>query len=416
MIDRRLQLLLFVIVSSIAAGVVCPPDAAAQANVGSGPMTGTLPETEPTTGAISLGRIRLAPGLTIRELGYDSNVFDEPVDPKSDFVASLQPDASAFTLLRFAKLAGYAGGDFKFFKDYRDERSTGYMLRGRADILLSRLRPFIAGGQQKMRTRPNGEIDIRAERKETELSGGIAFDVSRYGQVYAATNRYTTIFQNSVERGVDLGGSLNRDKHDYSVGVRTELTPLAALTVQGVYSEDTFHTETQRNASARSIDATLRIGAEAVVSGFVTVAVTDFKPIDPLIRSYRGVTGRVGLLYPFLEIGRFNIQAVRGVEYSFDESEGYYVENSVILNYTQFLAGNFDANVSGAWSFFDYGFTARSPARQDKLNSVGGGVGYNLPNRTRISVNYEFARRRSLQLPLRNYDRRRVYLAWTFAL
>ena len=416
MIHRRLQFVVGVLATAFVISVASPVNVFAQANVGSGPLTGSLPESEPTTGAISVGRVRLAPGMTIRELGYDSNIFDEAVNPKHDYVASLLPDLSAFTMLRFAKLAGYGGADLRYYKDYPSERSTGYLYRGRVDILLSRLRPFIAGGQTRMRTRPNGEIDVRADRKETELSGGVAFDVSRYGQVYVATNKFTTAFEEAFERNVALGPALNRDTHDYSVGVRTELTPLAALTVQGIYSEDKFHAEPLRNATARSLDATLRIGAEAIMTGFITVAFEDFKPVDPLIRGYRGITGRVGMMYPFMEIGRFNVQAIRGTEYSFDVTEGYYVENSISLNYTHLLVGNFDANVVGAKSFFDYGFTERSPARQDKLDSLGGGLGYNLPNRTRISVNYEYSRRRSPQLPERNYDRRRAYLAWTFAL
>ena len=53
-------------------------DAGAQINVGTGPLTGTLAETEPTAGVLSFGPLKAAPGLIIRELGWDSNVFAEP--------------------------------------------------------------------------------------------------------------------------------------------------------------------------------------------------------------------------------------------------------------------------------------------------------------------------------------------------
>ena len=389
--------------------------AAAQANVGTGPLTGTLPESEPLAGTVALGPVRLAPGLTIREIGWDSNVFDEAENPREDYVASLLPDTSAFLLLRFFKLAGYAGGDLRYYKNYQRERSTGYLVRGRADILLSKLRPFVAGGRHKMRTRPNGEIDVRADRQETEVSGGVAFDVSRYGQIYAAANRFTTEFEDAFEDNVALGPALNRHSYEYSGGVRTELTPLTALTLSGAYVEDQFHIEPIRNATSRSVDATLRFAADAIVAGFASVAFKDFKPVDPLVRGYRGLVWKVGLMYPVLDVGRVNFQTNRGNEYSFDIAEGYYLENTYTLSYTHRLFGNVDASVTGSKSVFDYGFTATSPAREDKLDSVLGGVGYNLPNRTRISVNYEYSRRRSPELDERNYDRRRVFLAWNFA-
>lgn len=415
MIDRHLSFHARAGALAMLLTLAAASEVAAQANVGAGPMTGALPDTEPTTGAILLGPVRLAPGLTIRELGWDSNVFDEAVDPKDDYLVSLLPDTSAFARLRFAKLSGYAGADLLYYKDYSRERSTGYLLNGRADILLSRLRPFVAGGQTKMRTRPNGEIDVRADRKETEISGGVAFDVSRYGQFFVSSYRFTTEFEDAFEEGVSLGPALNRDSYQYSGGVRSELTPLTALTVSGVYVEDKFHFEPIRNATTRSVDATLRFSADAVITGFVTASFKDFKPVDPLVRGYRGMTGSAGIMYPIRDVARINVQANRGNEYSFDIAEGYYLESSLTLSYTQRLFGDVDAEVTGSKSKFDYGFTEQSPAREDKLDSLAGGVGYNLPNRSRISVNYEYSRRRSPQIPERNYDRRRAYLAWTFA-
>ena len=416
MSDRRMRFLLRRL-GALAIAFWCASAAAAsaQANVGTGPLTGALPESEPEGGAITLGPVHLAPGVTIRELGWDSNVFDEAENPKEDYVASLLPDTAAFVRLRYAKLAGYAGGDLRYYKTYQRERSTGYLLRGRADILLSKLRPFVAGGKTKMRTRPNGEIDVRADRRETEVSGGLAFDVSSYGQIYAAANRFTTEFEDAFEEGVALGPALNRDSYEYSGGVRSELTPLTALTVSGAYIEDEFHLEPIRDATTRMADATVRFNSDAVITGFASVGYKDFRPVDPLVRDYRGIVWRVGLMYPILDVGRFNIQTNRNNEYSFEIAEGYYIESTFTLSYTHRLFGDVDASVTGSKSNFDYGATATSPSREDKLDSVSGGVGYNLPNRTRISVNYEYARRRSEELAERNYDRRRVFLAWNLA-
>ena len=83
----------------IGMGLLSPERAGAQSAVGAGPLTATLPDVEPTVGVLTIGRVRLAPGLTIREIGWDSNVFDEPDEapPKEDWVAAVQPDISAFT-------------------------------------------------------------------------------------------------------------------------------------------------------------------------------------------------------------------------------------------------------------------------------------------------------------------------------
>ena len=391
------------------------PAAAQAPNVGAGPLTASLPDTEPTVGVLTLGRVRLAPGLVVRQIGWDDNIFDESQNPKEDFVASVTPDVAAFSRLRFVQLSGYAGAEFNYFKTYEQERSTGYNLRGRADILLSRVRPFVGGGQVNTRTRPNGEIDVRADRIEDELSGGLAFDISRYSQIYGAAYQFRTRFEDSFEEGVDLSVALNRDRYHYSGGLRTELTPLLAMTVTASYSEELFETDPLRDAQSWAGTVDFRFAPDAVVSGQVNVGYMDFDPVNPGIEPYRGFVGSGTIIYPFLEIGRFSFQGVRRTEFSFDAADAYFIENTISLAYTHFIFGEVDVQVNGAKSWFDYGFTETSPARQDKLDVVGGSLGYNLRNRTRISMNYEFARRRSLELPERNYERRRWFLAWTFA-
>ena len=134
------------------------------------------------------------------------------------------------------------------------------------------------------------------------------------------------------------------------------------------------------------------------------------------MRGYRGLTGSAGIMYPILEVARINVQAQSRQRILVRHRRGVLHREQPHASATPSgSSATSTRSVTGSKSIFDYGFTERSPARQDKLDSLAGGVGYNLPNRTRISVNYEYARRRSPQIRERNYDRRRAYLAWTFA-
>ena len=393
-------------------------NAGAQAAVGSGPLTATLADSEPTAGVLSLGPVKVAPGLVIREIGWDSNVFDETEaeGPKDDFVLGAMPDVAMFSRLRFFKVSAYAGSELNYFHTYQSEQSIGHAVRGRVDLLLSRVRPFIGAGQTKTRTRPNGEITARANRKEEELSGGVAFELGTHSSVYGATIRTKSTFKDAFEEKLDLGQSLTREGVEYSGGVRTDLTPLAALTVSAGVREDTFKFLPLRNADSRIAVATLKIDAAAVVTGAVTVAFNDFKAVDPRVKPFRGITGSAALAYSLLEVGRLAVSASRRQEYSFDAAEAYYLENAISLAYNHRLFGNVDAQVRGGRALFDYGFHEGTPPHTDTLDTVEGGVGYNLRNRTRVSFNYEYARRRSPALADRNYNRRRAFLAWTFAL
>ena len=123
----------------------------------------------------------------------------------------------------------------------------------------------------------------------------------------------------------------------------------------------------------------------------------------------------MGLTYSLLEVGRLNLGLTRGLEYSFDTAEAYYLENSAMLAYTHRVVGVIDVQVRAARSYFDYSARETLIAHKDTLDTAAGSLGYNLRNRTRVALNYEYSRRRSPELAVRNYERRRVFLSWLFA-
>ena len=85
------------------------------------------------------------------------------------------------------------------------------------------------------------------------------------------------------------------------------------------------------------------------------------------------------------------------------------------LSYTHRLFGEVDFQLRGYKSWLNYGYSEATPARQDTVAGAAAGFGYNLKNRTRISLNYEVSERRSPAFPGRNFERTRVYLSWAYA-
>ena len=313
------------------------------------------------------------------------------------------------------RISAYAGAELTYYNTYESERNVGHAFRGRADILLSRLRPFFGGGILETRERPNGEIDTRADRQEDEVSGGIAFDLSEHSLVYGAAYLAGTTYENAIEDGIDLSRSLTRSGQNYEAGMKTDLTPLLSMQLNASYREDVFKYEPIRNSQSWFGTATFDFSPDAVVAGTVVASYRDMKFSDPNIKPFRGFVGSATLTYSILEVGRLSGALSRGIEYSFDTAEAYYVEQSATLAYTHRLFGNVDAQAVGTHASFGYDARATLPAHTDTLDTVRGSLGYNLPNRTRIALNYEYARRRSPAFADRNYQRRRVFLSWQYA-
>ena len=412
---RSVRLIAWVIL--LGMGLLRSEGAAAQSSVGGGPLTSTLPDVEPTIGVLSLGPVRFAPGLTVREIGWDSNVFDEPEaqSPKDDWVVAVQPDVSAFMRLPLLRLSAYAGSELTYYKTYDSERSVGHNLRARADFILSRIRPFVGVGQLETRQRPNGEVDTRADRQEDEVSGGLAFDLSPTSLLYGAAYRFDIVYEDALEDGVNLGETMTRVANSYEAGMKTDLTPLLSMQLAAGYRKEEFAFDPIRNSQSWSGTATFRFAPEAIINGIVVAGYRDMNFVDPELNSFEGFVGTASISYSFLEVGRLSVALTRGVEYSFDTGEGYYLEQSATVAYTHRLFGDVDAQVLGTHAAFEYDARPRLPAHTDTYDIASGSLGYNLRNRTRIALNYEYARRRSPAYAERNYERRRAFLSWQFA-
>ena len=401
--------------TALAMMMLMGTPALAQGPVGSGGLTATLTDKEPEEGVIKLGVLSLAPGLTLTEVGHDDNVYDEAVAPKADWVVAGTPDVSLFTRLRWIQLSLYAGVPFQYYHHYESERDFGLAYRGRADFLLSRVSPFVGAGRTRTRTRPNGEIDTRADQQIDELSGGIAYELFAHGQAFGALIHTKVDYTDAFQSGISLNQSLGRESDEYQGGIKTQLTPLLTMQLRGALRQDRFLVDPTRDGDTWSGTAVFSFDAAAVISGNASIAYQDYQPNDPALKRFRGVTGNGFITYPILEIGRVNVGYNRSIEYSFDQAEAYYIENTIRAIYTHRLAGAVDLQAQAARSFFNYDARSSSTARQDQLETYNGNLGYNLKNRTRVAANYEYARRRSPAFAERNYIRRRIYLSWMVA-
>jgi hypothetical protein len=361
------------------------------------------------------GPVFFSPGVRLRQLGVDTNIFVDEENPKDDFVASIAPEVNVFLRPRQMRVTAYLGADFNYFQEYSEERYIAPTMRGRAEFLLSRLRPFVSGARTDTRDRPNREIDARARRADSELGVGLAVELSPYSFVYGSTTRTTTDFESGQALdSFDLETALDKETTSYDAGIRLALTPLTSLSLTGGYSQDDFAFSAIRNATSRYAAAEFAFDSDAILRGTARIGFRDFQPEDPAQDGFRGLTSQVAIVYPLLDRGSFALTVLRDVMYSFEEAEGTYVETTGDLTYTHRLFGGWDVQGRGASTRMNYGVARSDGGRVDHLRMIGAGVGYNFADQSRAGLAYEWSRRSSDVRPDRNYDRRRVFVSWAY--
>jgi hypothetical protein len=105
------------------------------------------------------------------------------------------------------------------------------------------------------------------------------------------------------------------------------------------------------------------------------------------------MVGHVDLVYVLLGSTRFALSGGRGVQYSYDEAQPYYIQSRIGGSIAQQIFGPVDVQVRGDISYLSYrdraGVTIEVPDRTDRVTTVGIGVGFHMGQDLRLAFNVD---------------------------
>jgi len=377
------------------------------------PALAQIPDGPPdaSTVRIRIGPLMMNPTISISNLGIDNNVFNDPPEklPKEDFTLTLTPASDFWLPLGQTWLTARVDGSVNWYQKYSSERTanTGYKLGW--IVPGSRVSLKVDAGYLDARERPGFEIDARAQRNETNFSGSVEFHAMSKSFIGLSATRQDIHFaEQAAYLGTDLRTSLSRVDASYTASFRHQLTPLTSIAFTGIRSNAQFTYSPDRDTTSNAALISVKFDPAALLKGGASVGYTDFKPTDASLPGYHGIVGNIDLAYVLLGSTRFAVTGSRGVQYSYDFDQPYYVQSRLGASIAQQIYGPLDAQLRGEIASLDYrnreGAAVTAGDRTDRVNSFGGGVGYHLGRDLRLAVNVDQTNRDS-QLSDHRYDR-----------
>ena len=359
-------------------------------------------EPDPARVRVRLGPLWMNPTVAMTNIGVDSNIFNEPDDqnPKSDFTFTLSPAADLWLRVGETWVVGRVVEDLIWYQTYASERnaSTGYTVGWR--VPLARFGFKIDAARRNARDRPNLEIDARAERAETKLTGLVEYRMLSKTYVGVTLERQGADYDSvKFYNGANLQTELDHTRTGGGFSVRYQLTPLTSLSMTAVRADDRFKYSPLRDSTQSTVSGSVFFDKFALIRGSASFGFTDFRPDLQSLQAYRGPTASANLSYTLLEATRFAFDLGRDVQYSYDVGQAYYVQTRVGGSVQQQIYGPLDAIVRG--SFATLAYTDRQaigvtvPGRVDDVSSYGGGVGYHLGRDVRLGFNIDHTDRAS---------------------
>ena len=370
---------------------------------------------------VHAGPLYINPGILLKELGVDTNVFNQAGDQKSDFTFTITPKADvALPFSHRGLLRTTAAVDGVYYATYSSERSFDPQVIVRGEAYANRLTLFAQGEYLNTRQRPNYEIDLRSRHVESGLDAGVSLRASsRLTVELSGTAAKTRYDADAFFLGTSLRETLNRDETGYTVVARDRLTSLTTLALRYDNLHDAFPYSPVRDNDSYRVMPGVEFKPRALISGSAYVGYRKLSPKNELLPEYTGLVSQLALSYTLLGATIFGVTYDRDVQYSYEAANPYYLDNSVGVFVRRELSGKFDVILNAARHLYDYRDLQVGPAtplepRVDTTNEYGANVGYRLRGTTRVGFGAAYVTRHSTRDTFRQYTGLRAGMTVTY--
>jgi hypothetical protein len=375
---------------------------------------------DPANVRVRMGPLYLNPTIALSNVGVDDNVFNDPTSraPKKDFTVTITPGTDLWLRVGASWVTGTIKEDINWFQKYASERSANSTYTVGWKVPFSRFAFNLGSTYSNSRERPGFEIDARALRTQIGFDGSAEIRALSRTFIGVTAHRDRVNFADDATfRGANLHDELNRVGTAFGLTVREQITTLTSITLAATRNHDRFQFSPLRDSNASSVTGTIAFDPAALIKGSATIGYTNFEPLGPGLVTYKGVTSQVNLSYTLLGSTKFAFGANRGVQYSFDVNQPYYLQTGFTASIAQQIFGPLDVVGRIGRQNLAYrdreGAVIQAPNRTDQVFSYGGGVGYHLGKSLRFGFNVDNAKRTS-PLDDRTYQGLRYGTALTY--
>ncbi len=345
---------------------------------------------------VHFGPFGLAPKFAISNVGKDNNVFNESTNPKDDFTLTTSPGLDLW--LRTGKGMFKAAGrvDLTYYTTYANQSSSSSGVTGNYEYPINRLRPFLAFSTLNAKERPGYEINTRVRRYEDGQTAGLDFRVASKSYIgFDYQHQSTRYADDAVYAWQELDQTLNRETNSVNGSFKQSLTPLTTFMITTSYEEERFEFQTDRNSNSLRVMAGFDLSQFALIRGSARVGFRSKVAADGgNLPAFRGLIANVDTSYTAPSQTRLTARFRRDVQPSYDPKNPYYVQTGFGLVVTQRVIGKWDVQAGAARDLLGYQ-TQLGDGRDDRIDHISGGIGYQLADQVRVSFDVQGLQRLS---------------------
>ena len=363
---------------------------------------GAQEESSPASDSrFRVGFLGLTPTLNIESLGVDTNVFNDPVNAKSDMVATLRPDLGTAMKVGRGVFTTHSWLAYRYFQEYATQRSLSSSTDLRFGLPFKWFKPYVAETLTSLRDRPSPDIDARVRTNVSSTAVGMAFNVGPRATLDFSTRRTVTSFgQDETFLGTNLAQQLNQVATELSGSFGYRITPVTTAVISVLDQHNGFKSASGRDSGSIVVVGGAEFGHTGPIGGRATVGFRQFKVNDTRVANFSGPIVGVDLSYVIRGSTQFLVKLGRDVAYSFSPTEPYYLLTTISGTINQQVSDRIAVSGGYTRQLLNYRRLIEIGMPEDLtviatglISQINAGVSVRLSPSARLSIGVEKAQR-----------------------
>ncbi len=320
------------------------------------------------------GPLRVRPGLTVTDLGYDDNILFATEEEESDLRATVSPQVDGLVL--FGSRAFLTFRERFDFTAYRDNRNQNFVnQRGvtRLTLPLRKIGFFATGNFERTESRP---VDLEAERVKRDLGGfGLGVIVQAGWRTEVELEWKLRDLQHSDPKTGRMQTAIRLDRVEQgsSVSVNYKLRGRTRLTLDFERKDLDFDslfssggTVFDRDSRRWTLMPGLDLGDQGRLRGSLQVGWAGIEAGDPQLSDLSEPVGKLELAYRGNSRMTLKLNAERQPGFALYDVNTYYVEGSWGARAVYFIHRAVGIEAGAEWGRLTFPDASDGPDREDR--------------------------------------------------
>jgi hypothetical protein len=337
------------------------------------------------------GPLAYTPALVF-SFGHDTNVYREPIG-FADYETFVVPQIEAWWKQPGFRASMNAAVEVVHFANNVGANNTqiGFGI----ERLHATFRPYFNFNRRRTNANPTGfEVGYKSLRLESTYTVGLNSSLSPRSELRFGGGLIKTSWDaDAIYQSSSLKEKLNYDHTYFSGGYAYSLTPLTRVGATVDVAQDRFIYSPIRDGDTIRAMSLVEFSRLAAVFGVAQLGYERFTSPTSGVADFNGLIGSVNLGYGSSDGTLFKVYLNRNLQYSYDESLGYYVLNQLSFTVSRRIASRWDTAAFINQYGLDYrpAGTVASSGRVDRVHEYGGAAAYRIGQWIRIGATAENA-------------------------